>query len=131
MEKIVFSKFSNDFYDLIPLELKEYIDFDVKRVYFISSKIGDAKTGAHAHYNEKEIFVVLSGNCIIQIDEGEGLVSIPLSSYEGVYVSNKVWHHFENMSADCLICAISSTNYTPDRSDYIEDYEDFIKNVLY
>ncbi|MCF7795981.1 FdtA/QdtA family cupin domain-containing protein [Patescibacteria group bacterium] len=127
MKKITFSQFSNDFYNLTPLELKEYVDFDVKRIYFIDSKINDAKTGAHAHYNEKEFFVVLKGNCIIQIDEGNGLTDINLSENEGIYVPNKVWHHFENMSSDCLICAISSTNYTPDRSDYIENYEDFIK----
>jgi len=118
MEKITFSQFSNDFYNLTPLELKEYI-----------SKINNAKTGAHAHYNEKEFFIVLKGDCIIQIDEGNGLIDINLSENEGVYVSNKVWHHFEKMSSDCLICAVSSTNYSPDRSDYIEDYEEFLKMI--
>jgi len=127
MEKIFFSKFSTDSYNLVPLELKDYIDFKVERIYFISSKVDDAVTGAHAHYNEKEFFVVLSGNCVIQIDEGNGLTDIPLSENEGVYISNKVWHHFEKMSSDCLICAVSSTNYNPDRSDYVEDYKEFLK----
>jgi hypothetical protein len=32
---------------MTPLELKEYLDFDVKRVYWISHPVGD--TGNHAH----------------------------------------------------------------------------------
>jgi len=127
MEKISFSKFNTDLYSLVPLELKDYIDFKVERIYFISSKKDDVKTGAHAHYHEKELFIVLVGNCIVQIDEGNGLVNILLSENEGVYVSNKIWHHFEKMSSDCLICAVSSTNYNSDRSDYVEDYENFCK----
>ena len=125
MKKFAISKFKTDSYNLIPLELKDFIDFEVQRIYFIDSKKQDAYTGAHSHFVEKELFIVVKGSCVIQIDEGNGLCDIKLVENECIYIMNNVWHHFEKMSSDCLITALSSTNYNPDRSDYVEDYDKF------
>lgn len=107
-------------------ELKEFIDWEVKRVYFIQ----DCKeaTGQHCHKMEKELFIVQRGSCIAIIDRGNGKEEIPMSGPgDAIYVGNYVWHGFKNFSADAVLLAISSTNYIPDRSDYIEDYEKYLK----
>ena len=111
---------------MTPLELKEYIDFEVKRIYFmLQPKGGDS--GAHCHFIEKELFVMIQGSCIAIIDRGKGIEDIVLKGpKDAIYVPNYVWHGFKNFSEDTIILAISSTNYNPDRSDYLEDYEKYL-----
>jgi mannose-6-phosphate isomerase-like protein (cupin superfamily) len=109
-----------------PMELKDYIDFEVKRVYFITKPT--APTGAHCHKVEEELFILIQGTCTAVVDRGNGLEEIPLiAPTSAMYVPNFVWHHFKNFSPDAVLLALSSTNYNPDRSDYIEDYEEFKK----
>ena len=107
-----------------PLELKDYIDFEAKRIYFISKPTGP--TGSHCHLNELELFIMIAGSCTAVIDQGNGLEEIKLNApIDALYVGNYVWHHFKDFSADAVLLAVSSTNYNPNREDYIEDYEKF------
>lgn len=111
---------------MTPLELKDYIDFEVKRFYFIANPKAD--TGAHCHYIEKELFVMIQGSCIATIDKGSGIEEIELTGpRQAIYVPNYVWHGFKNLSDDAIIAALSSTNYSPDRSDYLQDYNEYLK----
>ena len=118
-------------FTMTPLELKDYIDFEVKRVYFISDSTGEKKTGSHSHIQEEdELFIMVSGSCTVVVDDGCGIEEIKLEGpKKAIYVPNKVWHHFKDMSEDAIICAITSTNYNPERSDYCEDYQEFKKLV--
>jgi len=109
-----------------PIELKDYIDFEVKRVYFISQPKDN--TSEHTHYEEKELFVLIQGSCTAAIDRGKGKEDIPMQgSRTAIYVPNYVWHGFKNFSEDAILLALSSTNYNPDRSDYLEDYDEYLK----
>jgi mannose-6-phosphate isomerase-like protein (cupin superfamily) len=109
-----------------PIELKDYIDFEVKRVYFITQPKGP--TGSHCHKKENEFFIMIQGSCTAVIDEGDGLKEIKLEGpSSAIYVPAYVWHHFKDFSPEAILLALSSTNYNPDRSDYIEDYEEFKK----
>jgi mannose-6-phosphate isomerase-like protein (cupin superfamily) len=112
------------------LELKDYIDFEVKRVYYTTSVAGD--TSQHAHHNEKELFVIIQGACTAVIDSGNGLEEVRIDSpSDALYVGNYVWHGFKDFAPNSVLLALSSTNYTPDRSDYLEsyqEYKDFIQN---
>jgi mannose-6-phosphate isomerase-like protein (cupin superfamily) len=107
-----------------PVELKDYITFEVKRVYFITKPTGD--TGQHCHLKEEELFVVQSGSCTAVIDKGNGLEEIKLEGpSDAMHVGNYVWHGFKDLSSDLVLLAISSTNYNPNRDDYIEDYKQY------
>lgn len=114
---------------MTPLELKDYINFEVKRVYFITHPQGPKNTGAHCHLElENEIFIQVQGSCTIVVDDGHGLEEIKLDSLRNaILVPTRVWHHFKDMSDDCIILALTSTNYSADRSDYCENYEEFQK----
>lgn len=111
---------------MTPLELKEYIDFSVKRIYFFEVKEGE--TGQHCHFEEKELFVMIQGKCTAIIDQGQGKEEIPfVAPKTALYVGNYVWHGFKDFSDDAILLAVSSTNYRADRSDYLEDYEEYVK----
>lgn len=118
-------------FDLTAMELKNYIDFEVRRVYFIRSTGVNSKTGSHCHVEkEAELFVPVSGKCKMVLDDGSGLETIELLPLRhAIYVPSLVWHQFTDLSGDAVICAITSTNYDSSRSDYCEDYEEFKKLV--
>lgn len=117
------------------LELKDYLDFEVKRIYFIAQPINEMKTGQHAHrQDEDELFVQVSGSCTITVDDGHGLEDVRLTSLpnhggpiNAIYVPHLVWHSFKDMSEDSIILAVTSTNYDLTRADYIENYDEFKK----
>lgn len=110
-------------FTMSPIELKDYIDFLVKRVYFITAPRGDMKTGAHCHKVEEEMFVLIQGAATAVIDRGNGLEEFKMvAPQSAIYCGPYVWHHFKDFSSDAILLALSSTNYNPDRSDYIEDY---------
>ncbi len=106
------------------LELKDYIDFEVKRVYFIQDNTGD--TSQHAHHQEKELFVMQKGGCTAVIDQGNGLEDIRLTSpNDAIFIGSYVWHGFKDFEPNSVLLALSSTNYSADRSDYLEDYQEY------
>ena len=106
------------------LELKDYIDFEVKRVYFIHENTGD--TSQHAHHKEKELFVMQKGACTAVIDQGNGIEEVLLTApRDAVYIGSYVWHGFKDFEPGSVLLALSSTNYSPDRSDYLENYEEY------
>ena len=109
------------------MELSEYIDFPVKRIYFISSPTGEYMTGNHAHrQDEDEMFVMVQGSCKINVDDGSGMTPVELVGPKtAIYVPHMVWHGFSDLSHDAIILAVTSTNYDPSRGDYINDYEEF------
>ncbi len=106
----------------------EYVDFIPKRFYTIQDCQMD--TGQHCHKIEQELFVMLKGKCTAVIDRGNGKEDIPLEGPgDAIYTGNYVWHGFKDFSPDALLLAVSSTNFSPDRSDYIEDYEEYQKVI--
>lgn len=110
---------------LTPIELKDYIDFEPKRLYYVANV--PSTTGAHCHFEEKEFFVLLQGTCNATIDQGNGIEEIPMNAGDAIYAANYVWHGFKDVSPDFLLLAVSSTNYRPDRSDYQENYDEYLK----
>lgn len=110
------------------IELKDFIDFEVKRVYYIY----DCKqaTGQHCHKEEKEFFVMQKGVCIAIIDSGAGKEDVRLETGDAIYVGSYVWHGFKDFTDDAIVLALSSTNYSEDRSDYVEDYEEYKKLII-
>jgi len=117
---------------MTPLELKDYIDFEVKRVYFIVKPQEPKNTGAHCHIaQEDELFVMMAGSCTAVVDDGHGLEEVKLEGpLHALHVPNLVWHHFKDLSDDAVLVAITSTNYNSNRADYCENYEDFKKLLV-
>lgn len=112
-------------FNLSVAELKEYIEFEVKRLYYIQDFM--ESTGAHCHYKEDEFFIMVKGDCIASIDQGRGLEEIPLGQNEGLVVGHLVWHGFKNFTEGSVLLALSSTNYNSDRSDYLDNYDEYLK----
>jgi mannose-6-phosphate isomerase-like protein (cupin superfamily) len=131
--ELVFKKLSVPKFDtgnmiMNPLELKDFIDFEPKRIYYVTNPSGD--TSAHCHFKEKELFIMVAGGCTAIIDRGQGLEDFQLNGPSDViYVGNHVWHGFKNFAPGSVLMAVTSTNYNPDRSDYLMDYAEYKKLI--
>ena len=133
MADLIYKKFKingtkNEKADYNFLELKDYINFPVKRMYFVQN-FKTESIGGHCHKVEEELFVMGRGNGTAILDRGNGLEEISFELGKAIYIGKYVWHAFKNFSPDTVLLALSSTNYNPDRSDYIENYEDFKKAI--
>lgn len=111
---------------LTPFELKDNLPFECKRVYWVTKPTENTATGQHCHFGEEEVFVIVVGSATAIIDQGNGKEKIALVTGDAIYVPHHIWHGFEDLSVDVVLLAFSSTNYSADRSDYCEDYEEYI-----
>lgn len=126
-KKTTLKTFRTRGFNLTPVELRDIVPFEVKRIYYFDDMKPEDKTGAHCHKIEEEFFIQLKGSSVAVIDRGQGLEDVPMSGPgDAIYCPNYVWHGFKNASPDSVVLALSSTNYSPDRSDYIEDYDAYL-----
>lgn len=114
-------------YALTPVEFKDAVPFEVKRLYYIADFQADAHTGEHCHLVEEEVFILAKGAVTAVIDRGQGKEDMVLKPGDAFYAPAYSWHGFKNASSDCMIIALSSTNYSADRSDYLENYDEYLK----
>lgn len=111
---------------LVALETEKTVPFDIKRVYYIFATQKDVARGFHAHKNLKQIVVCVTGKCRMVLDDSKVRQEIWLDSpTKGLLISDLVWREMHDFSQDCVLLVLASEHY--DESDYIRDYEDFIK----
>ena len=62
------------------------------------------------------------------MEAGKEKKIVPLEKpYEGLYVSNVMWREMFDFSPDAVLLVLASELY--DESDYIRDYDEFLKFV--
>ena len=126
--KYVFQPHGDDRGQLV--ELEEFIDipFEIKRVYYMYETGEGVRRGFHAHKSLEQILICIHGTCKILLDNGFEKKIVPLEKpYEGLYISNDMWREMYDFSPDAVLLVLASDLY--DESDYIRDYDEFIKMV--
>ncbi|MBD3330849.1 hypothetical protein GF354_04965 [Candidatus Peregrinibacteria bacterium] len=108
------------------LEMKDYVDWPVKRVYYVTDVTADR--GGHAVRHEKKIYICLKGSILARFHDGHGWSEHQMRGPDDAIVLSKMlYREFVNFSKDAVLLAISSVNYNPD--DYIYDLEEYINEV--
>lgn len=126
--KYVFQPHGDERGQLIALEEFHDIPFSIKRVYFMYDTGAEVVRGHHAHKKLEQILVCVHGSCKIKLDDGTETKIVPLEKpYEGLYVANNMWREMFDFSPDAVLMVFASELY--DESDYIRDYEEFLKVV--
>jgi dTDP-4-dehydrorhamnose 3,5-epimerase len=70
----------------------------------------------------------VSGSCNIVIDDGATRQQVRLdSASKALIIRNMIWREMHEFSDDCVLLVLASEYY--DESDYIRDYDQFIKEV--
>ena len=113
---------------LIAIEQGHNVPFEIKRVYYIFDTKEGVERGFHAHINLKQICITVKGSCTFVLDDGEKREEIKLTSpNQGLFIEGLIWREMKNFSSDCILVVLASEHY--DESDYIRDYDKFLKEV--
>jgi hypothetical protein len=108
------------------IEEDNHIPFKIERTYWIYDVPGGQVRGGHAFKEQREFIVALSGSFDVVVDDGSHKQSFSLNrSYYGLYIPCGLWRQMENFSTNALAVVLSSTKF--EESDYIRDYEAFLK----
>lgn len=113
---------------LIAIESMQDLPFEFKRVYYIYETSPGVRRGFHAHRELEQILICVHGSCKIHLDNGYDTAEVTLDKpHEGLYISNDMWREMYDFSEGAVLLVLASHHY--DESDYIRDYDTFIKMV--
>lgn len=108
------------------MELKDFVDWPVKRVYYLTDV--KAARGGHAVRHEKKIYICQKGTVKARLHDGAKWNEFELHGPDDAIIMNGMcFRDFYEFSADAVLLALSSVNYVPE--DYIYDLEVFIKEA--
>jgi len=125
---IEFSTIGDDRGSLIALEAENNVPFEIKRVYYIFKTQPDVRRGFHAHKKLKQLLVCVKGSCTVLVDDGSKKENIILKAEnKGLIIEDLIWHEMFNFSDDCVLMVLADDYY--DESDYIRNYDNFLKEV--
>lgn len=113
---------------LVALEAHNTVPFDIKRVYYILGTKSGVSRGFHAHKDLKQVAVCVTGSCRMLLDNGLRKDEVCLDSpTKGLVIEGLVWREMHDFTTDCVLLVLASEFY--DESDYIRNYDDFLKVV--
>lgn len=102
------------------------IPFDLKRAFFIYDVPGGEGRAGHAHYTLYEFIIAVSGSFTVKISDGVDQEEVLLNKpYQGLLITPGTWTHLMDFSSGAVALVLCSDFY--DESDYIRDYEEFIR----
>jgi dTDP-4-dehydrorhamnose 3,5-epimerase-like enzyme len=104
----------------------DHIPFDVKRLFVIYEVPDGASRGGHAHREQHQFLLVLSGRTTVTIDDGRERRSALLDRPSlALYVPPMLWLELEEFSAGAICMVLASDIYQ--ESDYIRDRAEFLR----
>ena len=112
--------------NLVPVESKHDIPFDIKRIFYVYGVKNQDDRGKHSHYKTKQVLICLSGEVEVICDDGVHRKKYKLTKpHQAIYIPEMIWDEQRYMSGDSVLLVLSNTYY--DSKDYIEDYDEFLK----
>lgn len=105
-------------------ESERDIDFDVKRIYYITKVPEGIRRGFHAHKELKQLLFCPYGRVQLILENELGREEIELSDPSvGVIIDRPTWREMLWLQNDSVLCVAASDFYSED--DYIRDYHEF------
>lgn len=103
---------------------KDCIPFEIKRVYYLYDVPTDSYRGGHAHIEQYEFLIALSGSFEVILDDGNEKQRIMLNKpNKGLLIPTMIWRELENFSSGSVCLVLASDTF--DEADYIRDYDEF------
>ncbi len=100
------------------------VPFDIKRVYYLYDVPSDAFRGGHAHKDQSELLIAVSGSFEVVLDNGAKKETVMLNKPNiGLLIPTLVWRELQNFSSGSVCLVLASDVF--DEADYIRDYDHF------
>ena len=121
-------KISDNRGNLSFIEGGNHIPFDIKRVFYIYDVPTAVDRGAHAHLENHQFLICLSGSMDVHLDDGVNKKTVHLNRpWLGLHIPPMIWASEAEFVANTLYVVLASDMY--DENDYIRDYDSFLKSV--
>jgi len=103
---------------------KDTIPFPMKRVYYLYDVPAGGERGGHAHLEQKEVLIALSGSFKVLLFNGieEELITLNMP-FEGLLIDKGIWRELKNFSSGAVCLVIASDEFK--ENDYIRDFSYF------
>lgn len=100
------------------------VDFEIKRIYYISKVPEGVRRGFHAHKKLKQLLFCPYGRIQLVLENKNGREEIELSDPSiGILIEETTWREMIWLQRDSVLCVAASEFYEPE--DYIRKYEEF------
>ncbi|UPQ78544.1 FdtA/QdtA family cupin domain-containing protein [Flavobacterium azooxidireducens] len=107
----------------------DLIPFEIKRVYYLYDVPAGAERGGHAHIEQKEFLIALSGSFDVILNDGQTEKTITLNKpYEGLLITEGIWRELKNFSSGSVCLVLASEVF--EEEDYIRVFEDFLESKV-
>jgi dTDP-4-dehydrorhamnose 3,5-epimerase-like enzyme len=104
---------------------EDVIPFDFKRVYYLFDVPTNAYRGGHAHKDQEEFLIPLSGSFEVILDNGfEKKIYFMNKPNVGLLIPTGYWRELQNFSSGAVCLVLASDVFSED--DYIRDYNEFL-----
>jgi len=111
---------------LVPIEFNG-LPFEPKRIFYVCNVPKGEERGNHAHFETRQLLVCLQGSILVKLHDGKELKEYRLMPNQSVLVERMTWDSQVFETDNDVLLSICSTNYN--KSDYIEDFEEFLRIV--
>jgi|TARA_R110000787_G_scaffold89678_6_gene189713 hypothetical protein len=103
---------------------KNILPYQIKRVYYLFDVPSDSFRGGHAHKEQLEFLIALSGSFTVTLDNGKSKKSFLLNKpNKGLLLPTGIWRELEDFSSGAICLVLSSGEF--EEEDYIREYSDF------
>lgn len=110
-------------------EASRDVDFEIKRIYYISKVPEGERRGFHAHRKLKQMLFCPYGKILLVLENSCGREEIELSDPSvGIIIDKPTWREMLWLQQDSVLCVAASEYY--DEQDYIRDYDTFRQTYL-
>ncbi len=117
-----------DYRGNIAIVEKDTIPFAVKRVYYLYDVPSTAHRGGHAHKDQLELLIPLSGSFDVVLNDGKLIEKVTLNKPDkGLLIKTNIWRELENFSSGAVCLVLASDVFLED--DYIRDFDAFLDFV--
>ena len=110
---------------VIQESMSDFVPFEIKRTFFIFDTTPGTIRGKHAHYQNRQLLICVSGACTIECEMPDGVKSEYRLDWpdKGLLVEGMVWHNMKEFSKDSVLLVLASEHYT--EADYVRNYDEF------
>lgn len=103
---------------------KKVLPYSVKRVYYLYDVPSTAVRGGHAHKDQLECLIALSGSFDVILNDGKQSKKVTLNKPDiGLLITKGIWRELENFSSRAICLVLASDAYLEE--DYIREFESF------
>ena len=96
----------------------------MNRVYYLFDVPSTARRGGHAHKEQLELLIPLSGSFDVVLNDGYETQKVTLNKPDkGLIIKSNTWRELDNFSSGSICLVISSGEFIEE--DYIRDFNEF------